>query len=429
MSFVEIIARKRDGRKLTKSDIAAFVEGASRATIPIEQLASLLMAICCRGMDDEETGLLTEAMLNSGELWRLREDQPQVIDKHSTGGVGDTVSLVFAPLVASLGVPVAMMAGRGLGHTQGTLDKLNAIPGFSCERDRSGTLELVDRCGAAIVAQTQDVVPADRALYALRDVTGTVPSLPLIVSSIMSKKLALGASALVLDVKWGRGAFRKTVSDAVELAEALCAVGRGLGARTQALITDMNQPLGPALGTANEVHEALAVLDGVGDLRLREVTLRLAEEGLESVGWDRHEARRALENVLSDGTARSAWDRMVEAHGGNPDPKALAVPRAEFEVLSTDAGWIAQVDSEILGWVAVELGAGRRHRSELVDFSAGLKVRVHIGDRVEPGQILAVIQLGEREVDVEHVQQRVLAAFHLSEENTEQPKLVLKLSD
>jgi len=226
VSFVEVIARKRDGHSLGREEIEEFVQGAAAGRLPPEQLAALLMAICCRGMDEQETHWLTEAMLASGERWELARLRPDAVDKHSTGGVGDTVSLILAPLLAAVGVPVAMMAGRGLGHSQGTLDKLEAMPGVRCDRDRDGLLALLDGCGAAIVAQTATIAPADRVLYALRDVTGTVPSLPLIVGSIMSKKLALGAATLILDVKMGSGAFRKTLAAAAELASALRAVGR-----------------------------------------------------------------------------------------------------------------------------------------------------------------------------------------------------------
>jgi thymidine phosphorylase len=231
MGFVEAIATKRDGGALDRDQIAEFVRGATDGSLPREQLAAMLMAICCRGMNADETRRLTNEMLRSGEAWDLAADRPEVVDKHSTGGVGDTVSLILAPLLSSVGVPVAMMAGRGLGHTQGTLDKLDAIPGWNSSRNRGETLELLDACGAAIIAQTDDVAPADRTLYALRDVTGTVPSLPLIVASIMSKKLALGVGTLILDVKCGSGAFRKTIDDARELAAALRQVAVDSGVR------------------------------------------------------------------------------------------------------------------------------------------------------------------------------------------------------
>lgn len=429
MSFVEIIARKRDGRILTREDVDRFVEAATRRQVPPEQISALLMAICCRGMSDEETRDLTDAMLRSGDRWRLADDWPKAVDKHSTGGVGDTVSLIYAPLMAAVGVPVAMMAGRGLGHTQGTLDKLHAIPGFDCERDRDGTLELLGECGAAIIAQTEEIAPADRVLYALRDVTGTVPSLPLIVSSIMSKKLALGAAALVLDVKWGSGAFCKTVPDAVELADALCRVGRELGVATDAFITDMNQPLGPNLGTASEVRSALQVLEGAGDDRLRDVTLALAERSLVLAGRDRAEARVDLEAALSDGKARAQWEKIVVSHGGDPDQSVLARPKHETVVQSETSGWIEKIDSEVLGWVAVELGAGRRDLEDEIDYAAGIAIEAKVGDLVEPEQPLAVLAAGERDVDLKLLESRVAAAFSVSAERVEPPRLVLGLLD
>ena len=264
MSFVEAIARKREGGPLEREDVRAFVEGATRRDLPAEQLAAMLMAICCRGMSAKETTWLTRDMLHSGERWELAAGRPEVIDKHSTGGVGDKMSIPLGPMVAACGVAIPMMSGRGLGHTGGTLDKLETIPGFRCDHDRAGLDELLDRAGAAIIAQTEKIAPADRTLYALRDITATVPSLPLIVGSIMSKKLALGAGTLILDVKWGRGAFRETITEAHELATALRQVARDSGVACEALITDMNQPLGPALGTASEVRAAIAILSGGG---------------------------------------------------------------------------------------------------------------------------------------------------------------------
>ncbi len=429
MNFVEVIARKRDGVKLDREEIATFVRGAATGSLPREQLAAFLMAVCCRGMDAEETHWLTEEMLHSGEVWNLAGTRPEVVDKHSTGGVGDTVSLVLAPLMAAVGTPIAMMAGRGLGHSQGTLDKLAAIPGFRTDWDREGTLRLLDACGAAIVAQSERIAPADRVLYALRDVTATVPSLPLIVGSIMSKKLALGAGRLVLDVKWGRGAFRKTVEQAVELARALRAVARGMGVRCEAVITDMNQPLGPALGTACEVREALDVLQGRGSAALREVTLRLGEELLVLGGDERAEARRRLETALADGSAREAWDRIVRAHDGDPDPASLASPRRRIEVVAGDAGWLVDVDAEALGWVAVDVGAGRRAVDDQLAYGAGLLVHARLGDAVEAGQPLATVLVGEREVDVDDLVSRTAAAFAVGPEEPASRPLILGTVD
>ena len=410
-----MIARKRDGLPLDREEIARFVRGASDGSVPPEQLAALLMAICIRGMNAAETAWLTDEMLRSGETWRLAEDHPQAVDKHSTGGIGDTVSLIFAPLLASVGVPVAMMAGRGLGHSQGTIDKLEAIPGFDTGWDRDGMLGLLDRCGAAIVAQSDRIAPADRTLYALRDVTATVPSLPLIVGSIMSKKLALGAGTLVLDVKWGSGAFRKTVDEAVELAVALRHVARDAGMACEALITDMNQPLGPFLGTACEVREALAVLEGGGSDRLREVTLALAERAMILRGHDGGGARPRLEEALASGAARRSWDAMVEAHGGDPDPSRLPTPREERPVEAGTAGHVEAIDGEALGWVAVDLGAGRRRRDDTLAHGAGLEVHASLGDRVERGQPLATLLIGERPVEVDELTARVRSAFRIAE--------------
>ncbi len=425
MSFVEVIARKRDGLPLERNDIARFVRGASDGSVPPEQLAALLMAICIRGMNAEETRWLTGEMLHSGEVWRLGGDRPSAVDKHSTGGVGDTVSLILAPLLASVGVPVAMMAGRGLGHSQGTLDKLAAIPGFRTDWDRDGMLSLLDRCGAAVVAQSERIAPADRTLYALRDVTATIPSLPLIVGSIMSKKLALGAATLVLDVKWGTGAFRKTLAEAAELAVALRDVARNAGMACEALITDMNQPLGPYLGTACEVREALAVLEGGGSRELREVTLALAQQALELQGRDGADAGLLVERALASGRAREAWDRFVEAHGGNPDPGVLAAPREEIPVTAGASGHVAAVDGEALGWVAVDLGAGRRRRDDVLAHGAGLVVHRRIGDRVEPGEPLATLLVGERPVDAGELSRRVRGAFHIAGEPVAPRRLVL----
>ncbi len=425
MNFVEAIAEKRDGGVLTREQVTAFVRGASDQSLPLEQLSAMLMAICLQGMNNDETTWLTEEMLHSGEVWNLAADCPEVVDKHSTGGIGDTVSLILAPLLSAVGVPVAMMAGRGLGHSQGTLDKLDAIPGWDSSRDRAGTLALIDSCGAAIIAQTGEIAPADRTLYALRDVTATVPSLPLIVGSIMSKKLALGAGALILDVKWGSGAFRKTVAEARELAIALRQVARDTGVRCEALITDMNQPLGPALGTACEVREALAILSGGGDPLLREASLALCREAMKLRGWDEADAGEVLGRALDDGSALAAWERMVVAHGGDPDPDLLEQPRRTVEVKAASEGVVAGCDGEDLGRVAAEVGAGRRRVDEELAHGAGILVHARIGDRVDVGQSLATLLIGRREVDEERQIRRIHDAFAIGDEPVEAPPLIL----
>jgi pyrimidine-nucleoside phosphorylase len=425
VSFVEAIAEKRDGGILAREQVTAFVRGASDQSLPLEQLSAMLMAICLQGMNADETTWLTEEMLHSGEVWNLAGDCPEVVDKHSTGGIGDTVSLILAPLLASVGVPVAMMAGRGLGHSQGTLDKLDAIPGWNSTRDRAETLALIDACGAAIIAQTEEIAPADRTLYALRDVTATVPSLPLIVGSIMSKKLALGAGALILDVKWGSGAFRKTVVEARELAIALRQVARDTGVRCEALITDMNQPLGPALGTACEVREAIAILSGSGDRLLRDASLALCREAMKLRGWENAHAAEVLTRALEDGSALAAWERMVAAHGGNADADVLEQPQRTVEVAAVKEGIVAGCDGEELGRVAAEVGAGRRRVDEELAHGAGIVVHARIGDRVEVGEPLATLLIGRREVEEERQVDRIRNAFTIGDEPVEGPQLIL----
>jgi len=429
MNFVEAIIRKRDGGRLTRDQLERFALGAGSGELPPEQLAAMLMAICIRGMDGDETRWLTEAMIRSGESWRLGAQRPDVVDKHSTGGVGDTVSLVIAPLLAAVGVPVAMMAGRGLGHSQGTVDKLAAVPGFRTDWSRDEALGLIDRAGVAMLAQTESIAPADRVLYALRDVTGTVESLPLIVASILSKKLAMGAATLVLDVKCGRGAFRRTPAEALELARALVELARGMGVGCEAILTDMNQPLGPALGTACEVRAALDVLGGGGSAPLREVTIALARVAFELAGRDGATADRALAKALDDGSALSAWGRMVEAHGGDPDPARLARPHQRLDVAAPRAGFVTGIAAAELGWVAVDLGAGRRSRDEELDHGAGLLVHVRIGDRVEAKQPVASLLLGTRAVDVPALEARVRGAFEIGEEPVAAPPLILGNAD
>ncbi len=415
MNFVEIIARKRDGAELSAEEIATFVRGATDGSLGDEQLAALLMALCIRGATPRERQALVEAMRDSGASWKLGEAREGVVDKHSTGGVGDSVSLLFAPLLAACGVPVAMMAGAGLGHTQGTLDKLAAIPGFLPAYGRDEALARLDRCGACFAAQSDEIAPADRKLYALRDVTATVPSLPLIVASIMSKKLAVGASGLVLDVKAGTGAFCKTEAAARELGTALVEVAATAGVPVRSLITDMNEPLGRALGTANEVRAALDALEGHGDPRLLEVTIELATEALELAGIGEAEARARLHRALADGTARRRFDEIVAAHGGDPDTGRLARPQRTLVVTAAAKGFVAAVAAEELGWLAVSLGAGRRRQRDTVDPAAGVEVHVRVGEAVQAGQPLVTLALGERGGEVELLVARAQRAFTIAD--------------
>lgn len=425
MNFTEVIAKKRDGLELSADDIWHFVKGATCGSISDVQLAAMLMAICIRGASPAETQALVQAMAASGEQWNLRESFPQAVDKHSTGGVGDTVSLVFAPWVAACGVPVAMMAGAGLGHTQGTLDKLAAIPGFVPAGERLQAFARLDRCGVVFARQSERIAPADRKLYALRDVTATVPSLPLIVSSIMSKKLAVGAGKLVLDVKCGKGAFRKTLPEARELAEALVGVAKGAGVAVRAVVSAMDEPLGPALGCAEEVREAMACLEGRGDARLLGLTRKLAQHALELSGKTPEGASKALDVALHSGRARAQWDELVLAHGGNSDLELLPRCQHRLEVASPAAGFVTAVDGELLGWIAVEAGAGRRYPGDEVDLSAFVRVLVRVGERVEAGQPLAVVGWSSRPLNREALEQRVRRAFALETEPANPGPLVL----
>jgi pyrimidine-nucleoside phosphorylase len=425
VNFVEAIARKRDGLELTSAEVQAFVRGASHGQIGDEQLAAMLMAICIRGASERETQDLVEAMRDSGASWKLGEAVPDAVDKHSTGGVGDSVSLVFAPLVAACGVPVVMMAGAGLGHTQGTLDKLAAIPGFRTVLGGSEALDRLARCGVSIAAQSEDIAPADRKLYLLRDVTATVPSLPLIVASIMSKKLAVGAHRLVLDVKCGSGAFCKTPEVARRLADALMGVGQRAGVTLRTLITDMSQPLGDRLGCANEVRAAIEVLSGAVDRRLRELTVELAVEGLVLAGRTAESARAELERRLADGSALARWAEVVRAHGGDPDESRLARPSRTVLVPARHGGFVAAIDGEGLGWIAVALGAGRRRQGDRVDLSAGLRVHARVGDRIEPGQPLATLEVGDRSVEIDALVSRAAAAFRIEGDPPPKTPLIL----
>jgi len=425
VNFVEVIAKKRDGGELSDEEVRAFVSGAATGSIGDEQLAAMLMAVCIRGATPRERQTLVEAMRDSGACWKLGEEFPTIVDKHSTGGVGDSVSLIFAPLLAACGVPVAMMAGASLGHTQGTLDKLAAIPGFTVATGRKEAVARLERCGVCFAAQSEEIAPADRKLYALRDATATVPSLPLIVASIMSKKLAVGAGRLVLDVKAGDGAFAKTEAAARELATALVEVARRAGVAVRALVTDMREPLGRFLGTANEVRAAVEVLEGRGDARLAEVTFELAVEALQLHGMGEDAAREQLRKVLSDGSARRRFDEVVQAHGGTTDLSRLARPRRSIMVAAPQGGFVGAVAAEQLGWLAVSLGAGRRRQRDVVDFAAGIEVHVRVGEAIQAGQPLATLAVGERPVELEDVAARARRAFTLVEAPPPSVPLVL----
>ncbi len=397
MLMTDIIAKKRDGGELSAEEIEFFIRGVTDQSIPDYQTAALLMAIVWRGMNRRETLDLTLAMMNSGDTLDLSSITGVKADKHSTGGVGDKTSLALLPMVAAQGVRMAKMSGRGLGHTGGTLDKLESFPGFSSALTHEQFLSQVERVGFAIAGQTADLDPADKKLYALRDVTGTVQSIPLIVSSIMSKKLAAGADVIVLDVKTGSGAFMKTEADALELAREMVEVGRLAGRKTVACITDMDQPLGNAVGNALEVREALALLKGEYHGELEELCLTLGSCILTGAGAakDEAEARAKLERGIADGSALEKFAEFIEAQGGDRravyDGALLPDAPVKYEAKSEAGGYVQHIDAEGVGLVSMHLGGGRETAESGIDLAVGLVLHKKRGDFVAPGESLATI--------------------------------------
>lgn len=394
MSFVDVIARKRDGHALSRGDIDQFVQGVTAARIPDYQSAALLMAIVLRGMSEQETAWLTEAMAQSGERVDLSDIPGIKVGKHSTGGVGDKVSIVLAPVAAACGVIVPKMSGRGLGHTGGTLDKLESIPGYRTDLGIGEFKRILRTVGASIIGQSASLVPADKKLYALRDVTATVESIPLIAASVMSKKLAEGSNALILDVKCGHGAFMKSVDDARTLATSMVAIGTHAGVRTEALITDMEAPLGCAIGNTLEIIECVETLQGRGPADLADVVLRIATRMVVLAGRERdpEAAARLVEDALNSGRALETFRSMVQAHGGNPrvaeDYGHLpqAPDREMFRAPRT--GYVTALRAESLGRASNVLGAGRLKVGDPVDHAVGLVAKVGVGAHVSAGEPL-----------------------------------------
>lgn len=396
-----MIEKKRDGRALDENEIRFLVDGYSAGTIPDYQMAAFAMAVFFRGMDFDEVAILTQAMMESGDLLDTSSIPLPKVDKHSTGGIGDKVSLVLAPLAASCGLAVPMISGRGLGITGGTLDKLESIPGYRADLDTSEFLDVLRQCGCCIVGQTTQLAPADKKLYALRDVTGTVPSIPLISASIMSKKMAEGLDALVLDVKWGKGAFMKTLEQARELARTMVEIGTRMGKGMAAVLTGMDQPLGKTAGNAVEVEESILALRGEGPPDLVTVTLELAARMLVLAGKapGRAEAMPVLEAKLADGSALAVFRRMVQLQGGDPavidNPSLL--PAADFRrpVPCPSTGFVRAVDAEKIGRACVVLGAGRTRVDAGVDHTVGVTGLVKIGDAVGRGDPLMTLHAND----------------------------------
>lgn len=394
MQMYDIIKKKRDGAALTKEEIDFFVSGYTTGAVPDYQMAALLMAVYYRGMTAEETAALTFAIRDSGDVVDLSDIEGPVVDKHSSGGVGDKTTLVVAPIVAACGVKVAKMSGRGLGHTGGTIDKLESIAGFRTTIDRRRFAAIVNDVGLAVIGQSGNLAPADKKIYALRDVTATVDSLPLIVSSIMGKKLASGASAIVLDVKAGSGAFMKTTDDATALARQMVTVGKMAGKKVVALITDMDKPLGRAIGNSLEVEEAVRTLDGDGPRDLIELCLSLAANMLYLAGkGDLSQCHALAAEALSSGAAKDKFVAMVAAQGGDVGylDGTKPFPEAAYNTVVTapHSGYIARVDAEAYGLAAKVLGAGRSVKDEPIDLAAGILLDAKTGDYVSAGAPIA----------------------------------------
>lgn len=422
MRMVDLIEKKRDGQELTTEEINFIIEGYTRDEIPDYQVSALAMAVFFKDMSERERADLTMAMVNSGDTIDLSAIEGVKVDKHSTGGVGDTTTLVLAPLVAALDIPVAKMSGRGLGHTGGTIDKLEAIAGFHVEIGKEEFVKLVNEHKIAVVGQSGNLTPADKKLYALRDVTATVDSIPLIASSIMSKKIAAGSDAIVLDVKTGAGAFMKTVEDARELAHAMVSIGNNVGRRTMAVISDMSQPLGAAIGNALEVREAIDTLRGNGPQDLEELCLALGRQMVFLAGKasSLEEAEEKLREAIRNGKALAKFKEFIANQGGDAsivdDPDKLPTAAYRIEVPAKSDGVVASIVADEIGTAAMLLGAGRATKDSEIDLAVGLMLNKKIGNKVAAGESLVTIHANRENVD--EVIEKIYANITISEQAT-----------
>ena len=429
MRMYDIIMNKRNGGVLSDEEIAFFIDGYTNGHIPDYQASALLMAIWFNGMNEHETAVLTDCMARSGDMVDLSAIPGIKVDKHSTGGVGDKTTLVIAPIVAACGVPVAKMSGRGLGHTGGTIDKLESIPGFRVSVEREQFFQIVRDAGLSVIGQTGNIAPADKKLYALRDVTATVDSLPLIASSIMSKKLAAGSNAIVLDVKTGSGAFMKTLDDSIGLAQAMVSIGERNGRRTIALITDMDLPLGHAIGNSLEVAESVATLKGHGPADLTEVCLQLAANMLYLADKGTlDECRRLAGDALSSGAALEKLRAMVIAQGGDvsviDDTSKFPQAPVTYEVKSPSDGYITHMETEKCGIASVALGAGRKSKEDDIDMSAGVVLVKKTGDKVTRGETIARLYTAKQSA-LPEAERLLLDAITFSDKQPAPEKLIL----
>ena len=405
MRMIDIIEKKRDGKSLKREEIEFFVNGYTHGEVPDYQASSLAMAIFFQDMNDEERAALTMSMVNSGEKIDLSDINGIKVDKHSTGGVGDTTTLVLAPLVAAVGVPVAKMSGRGLGHTGGTIDKLESVKGFNVEISEKDFIKLVNDNQVAVIGQSGNLIPADKKLYALRDVTGTVNSIPLIASSIMSKKIAAGADAIVLDVKTGSGAFMKTLDDAEALAHAMVRIGNNVGRNTMAIISDVSQPLGNAIGNALELKEAIATLKGNGPKDLTELVLTLGSQMvvLAEQATSLDEARQMLIDAIKTGKALNKFKTFLSNQGGDDSivdsPEKLPSAKYQVEFKAKKDGYITEIIANEIGVASMMLGAGRQTKEDVIDLGVGIVLNKKVGEHVEKGENILTIHTNTKEID------------------------------
>lgn len=429
MRMVDLIEKKRDGGTLSAEEIRWMITDYVDGAIPDYQMSAMLMAIFFQGMTDEETSIMTDAVAKSGEVVDLSPIKGIKVDKHSTGGVGDKTTLVIAPIVAACGVKVAKMSGRGLGHTGGTVDKMESIPGLRTDLDREEFFAVVNKTGISVIGQSGNLTPADKKLYALRDVTATVNSIPLIAVSIMGKKLAAGNDAILLDVTTGSGAFMKKLEDSIELAKKMTAIGKAAGKRTAALITDMDTPLGYSIGNSLEVIESLEVLKGRGPEDLKEVCLALASNMLYLAGiGDLKECRRRAQEVIDNGQALEKFIEMVEAQGGDSRyvRNTELFEKAAFfhRVLAEESGYITDMDTQSCGIASSMLGAGRETKESAIDFSAGIILRKKTGDAVQKGDVIAEFYAAKEELFAA-AERRYLEAITIGEKKPEEKPLIL----
>lgn len=430
MRAVDIIAAKRDGKELSHEEIRFLIEGYVRGEIPDYQVSAFLMTVYFRGMSDDELFYFTDIMAASGEKTDLTRIEGTTVDKHSTGGVGDTTTLIVGPILASLGVPFAKMSGRGLGHTGGTLDKLESIPGFEVQLAKEDFIREVNKNKLVICGQTDNIAPADKLLYALRDVTATVESIPLIASSIMSKKLAIGCDAIVLDVKCGSGAFMKTVEDAEKLADLMVRIGTKAEKETVAFITNMDEPLGSSIGNANEVAEAIRMLRGEEVGPLLELSKILATEALMlATNTDEKTAHEKVETVLANKEAYASFIKMVNAQKGSVEAveNLDKMPHAPLtiEVKAERSGYVTKIQAEEIGRASLELGAGRRTKEDRIDLSVGLDMKVRVGSMIQEGDILAILHAKDEET-ARTAQEVLLDAIEITEDRVTPLPLVYK---